>query len=578
MLRDTLAGSLQQIAAKTEGLYLSLSATYPEMVREMRASLSGNHASGLDESDLLKQIEETMVLINQLSAEFQETYEKDMAVYTVLESQMEEIRHLGQFISQIREDSSAMELISLNAMTVALKAGSSGRAFSFITEELKRLSSRTIELTQTVTEQGNVLLRHFADFSEKLKNSSRAEQEIFGGFRERMDSSFDGFKVGVRAIVDLLNQLRGNTDFVFKPLMKIMEEIQKQDLIRQSIDHVIISLDELRAIKEDASDEELLDEYYFLKSLPQLCMGVLKDIRAMVEESRNIFNQQLEEAQIAIDGLEDQRRNFIQRSLDSNTTEGLEYHFSQSTQVMSSLNGDMADVFTQKKRTVEASKDMIKKVRGLDEIFKSFSSLTTRFHTIDVASRIEIAKQEVLKRMAGTVDEMTRLTSQIETDVEKSLQVTTNFMDNVQRSFEGYRSLFTKQMHVSHRSIERLKQKHALLLRTKDSLVTSIVSFRIFTDVFMGKFQQSRKDLAQVDLLLSDIDQIYRSLDTVRLEADNGLQGLLQARGISTWQLRDQRLKKVIERFTIFTHKKIAGDLAGFEVEAGVTAGDVTLF
>jgi hypothetical protein len=34
----------------------------------------------------------------------------------------------------------------------------------------------------------------------------------------------------------------------------------------------------------------------------------------------------------------------------------------------------------------------------------------------------------------------------------------------------------------------------------------------------------------------------------------------------------------MVERFTIFTHKKAAGEIGRFDVETGVEAGEITLF
>ena len=43
-------------------------------------------------------------------------------------------------------------------MTVALKSGGAGKAFSVITDELKRLSTSTIALTESITARGRELM------------------------------------------------------------------------------------------------------------------------------------------------------------------------------------------------------------------------------------------------------------------------------------------------------------------------------------------------------------------------------------------------------------------------------------
>ncbi len=53
---------------------------------------------------------------------------------------------------------------------------------------------------------------------------------------------------------------------------------------------------------------------------------------------------------------------------------------------------------------------------------------------------------------------------------------------------------------------------------------------------------------------------------------------LLAAHGIEGWKLESEKLKAMIDRFTIFTHKKFAAELGDFEVESSVASGEVTLF
>jgi hypothetical protein len=94
----------------------------------------------------------------------------------------------------------------------------------------------------------------------------------------------------------------------------------------------------------------------------------------------------------------------------------------------------------------------------------------------------------------------------------------------------------------------------------------------------MHKFELSRKELDNTSQLIHEIELIQKKLVTIMDQADMGFQDVLARTGKTEWVIRDERLQQVIQRFTIFSHKKLAADLAGFEVESGVKAGEVTLF
>jgi len=586
-IRERLATSLQRIASQTEGMYLSLSATYPELIRSMQQSIESSERmlsaktggkDGFDTLALTLLLKETRDSIDQVTGNFISTWQKDLAVFNDLQEQIHEVNKLGSFIDSIHEDSSAMELISLNAMTVALKAGNAGRAFSYITEELKRLSMRTIDVTQQVTNQGAVLLTVFQEFSEELKNLSDTEEQMFGGFKERVDEGFSGFVNGVDGIMNMFMGLRGKSEQAYKSLMKIMEEIQNQDLIRQSIEHIVITLDEIKSLASVGSADALMDELAFLRQVPQLGLHVVAYIREIVEKSINVFVQNIMHTEELVEQIEAERKEYLKKMLDPENRGGLSWHFDSSTRVLDTIFEDLYEAFVAKKVVVNRSGDIVKRVRSLDESFKSFANLISRFHTIDIASRIEIAKQVVLRAMSGTVDEMTRLTKQIEIDVEKSVGTTSGFLSAVQKTLNSYRTDYMAQYRMVQQVVEKLKYKRNQLSDAKDGMIAMVSSFRLFSDEFMKRFEKSREELSAVRYLLDELDTISATLEEIQTLADSEMERCLKERGLSEWHISSDRLKAVIGRFTILTHKKAVGSMAGFEVEDGAPSGQVTLF
>ena len=89
------------------------------------------------------------------------------------------IKAEADVINNIKEGSIEMELISLNAMTVALKSGTAGKAFSFITDELKKLSAQTIKLTDQLTINGKHQLTLFEKFGKKIEFVCRYSARAF---------------------------------------------------------------------------------------------------------------------------------------------------------------------------------------------------------------------------------------------------------------------------------------------------------------------------------------------------------------------------------------------------------------
>jgi methyl-accepting chemotaxis protein len=473
-----------------------------------------------------------------------------------------------------------MELVSLNAMTVALKSGQAGRAFSYITEELKRLSNRTITLTDEITERGSGLSRSFQDYRKAVEQAKSFQENLFTQFRDRLNESFDAFNNGVDSVVSGLRRIHEDSKGIKEPLTEIMQEVQFHDLIRQSVDHVIISLKELDEIDDSQSTEKVLDEVTYLTVLPELCSGLLDDIRAKLERSRETFTAKLEDAERRIREVEEERERFVTERIatSADSSQSLSALFDRASQLLEDLLEDLTTSLRMKAKVSEDGRSLMRQVQQLERAFESFGTIITRFHSIDIASRIEVAKQEVLQQMSGTVEQMTTLTKDIESDVNASLDSTKTFIGEVSGAVSGYQEVLSGEDSFVEEFRDSMRRHYQSLSQTNESVTSWIGDFALYTRKFFSLFSDTQNDLARLKDLAEEIRAVQRALADVKSRAESQQKRLLEQIGQDEWKIGDERLKSMIERFTIFTHKKQAGELAGFDVEEGVEAGEITFF
>ena len=589
-MAQDLVSALNLLTDHTEEIFLRLGDQLPTLIDEMRRSLEqSRHFSEClrstedgcgDETRMGSILRDTQVAIDAGSEEFLLLHQRDEKLFQSLDQQIERLSDLERLIGNIREDSIEMELVSLNAMTVALKAGQAGRAFSYITEELKRLSTQTIGLTETITERGERLLKDFYAFRSSVQEVKEFQENLFENFQRRLEESFQEFNDGIVSIAGVLREISDNSAKLQPPLMRIMQEVQVQDIVKQSVDHVILSLREIQEGSEDSSIEAHLDELSFYKLLPNLCSVLLDDIRDKIQASLSVFREQTEVLKTHMDDVESQRRDFVNRVVEEETAEGhnLSSIFDRSSSMLEQLLQDLGRSISMKRSITDHSGRLLKEVRLLEEDFRSFTSLITRFHNIDVASRIEVAKQAVLQQMAGTVEEMTSLTRRIETDVNTSLDSTKDFIKSTSKTITEYQSVFVGEEAFVERFQQEIQGKYQQLFSAKGELTEAVGGFSLFTERFLDLFRSTTVDLERLEQLLRDIETIKSSLGELRLQAEGEIQELLDQKGLDSWEIESERLQKLIQRFTIFTHKQTAGELAGFDVEQGQDSGEITLF
>ncbi len=588
-MRDELINTLNRLVEHTEEIFLRLAQQCPQLLTEMTAGLTrsaelarsvqGHHSHTEDSGGgIAAEISTTRRMISEGSDTFARMHQTDDQLFEQLDGGIRRLSDLERQIAEIKEDSIEMELVSLNAMTVALKAGRSGLAFSYITEELKRLSAQTISLTEDITERGERLRGAFVEFRGSLSEAKRFQDELFSGFRQKLADSFDKLHHGIQTVAATMSSIRESSMKVEEPLRAIMEEIQIQDIIKQSVEHVIISLNQVHDIDELDSRQAMLDELAFFKQLPELCSNVLDDVRSDIRRSLTLFQQQASEAQSIIADVEQQRDQFVSSLLSDNSPQSLQTVFRNASSLLESLLEDLATSQRKKQQIADQSAALMKDVRVLEEDFRAFGNLITRFHSIDIASRIEVSKQEVLQRMGGTVEQMTELTGKIDRDVESALGITKEFIESVSRTISEFQSVAQQEERFVSDFCVSIQKQYQTLFQANNQFSDSLSGYSLFTRRFLSLFTQTHADLERLQQLIDDIELIKHKLSEITSAAEVRMRPLLQEIGQEQWSIGSERLQKMIQRFTIFTHKKKAGELGGFAVEQGAESGDVTLF
>ncbi|MFP4364516.1 MAG: hypothetical protein ACLFR1_11700 [Spirochaetia bacterium] len=589
-MRSQLISELNELVEKSESIFLDFASKYPKLLTEMDKSQvqakgaisafqagTGKEAEGNVQAILLR----TQEGILNFKKRFKEIREEQDAQITELSSGMKSLDSLDEVIHNIREDSVEMELISLNAMTVAIKAGSEGRAFSYITEELKGIASKTIEFTEELTKRGQSILKMYKNFQDSVDSVTEQQGLVFTRISQGFEESFQGIKQGLEQTVAALQSLIDQSGETRSHINRIMEAIQLQDIIRQSVDHVIISLEEMRDVESDGSDRQLLlDELVFLNALPGLCIQLLDDVRANISTSKSVFADQAKQLQQKVEDLETKRKSYVDQlqEEDSREESSVVAAFHSAIGVLEKLFVDMDRALTQKQDVTQKGNTLMKEVRGMERAFKSFTILLKRFKNIDIASRIEVAKQQVLRDMGVTVDEMTDLTTTIDNDVNSALSVTKDFIRKTQSKMEDYEDSSSDEETLVRGFDQRMHFEYEELSEAKEMLFKLFDEFSLYTWDFVELVDSTNQDIKHLEALVSKIDEIKGILRSIRDQSKAQIDEILEDSEDHDWKIHNKRLQDIIQRFTILTHKKTAGEIGGFEVEEGIEAGEITFF
>jgi hypothetical protein len=626
---NSLIDEVKGVEIDSEGSYLSFGRLLASISSEMERS-SRNARASLDEftrttgGSSETGFRSIAGFARESSAYFATVHDRDVAFLARINESIDRLSTLEDVIGRVRSDSEEMEIISLNAMTVALKSGNAGKAFSVITDELKRLSTRTISLTETITTRGRELKECFGVLRDALGELDAFQDGFFGRLDEALTKGFSSLENGIKDSAGVFADLLGEAMSVRDPVQSIMQSVQLQDIIRQSLQHVTISLVEAEKAAMDAErrestavdylDEEgaeaapreapavgsgageagledfagsnMEEDLAFVSAIMRLVDSLIEDVVGKLDASGLSFASSLEAIEFIVGNVE-RKRSDQAKALEAATS-------GTGSDTANYLEGS-AHYLGLKKQVVQTARRLSEQVKGLDESFRGLAGLLSRFQNIVIASRIEVAKNKSLSGVANTVQGMVQLTERLGADVGEAMDTTKTFIkvaygaiaeyagsEDARRASEGSMAsgvgsaAFEAAAQENDRlvaTLERVEANLKILDGARMRVGENLGSFLLYTPEFIDLISEARSVLSGLEGLSARLKRIQGELTALKGE-------LVDAEGtvIEEASIRSERLRAMIDRFTIFTHKRTAGEIGRFDVEDGAESGEITLF
>lgn len=582
---ESIASSLREIERQTQEVFLHLGGSLSLLGREMRAGFEasdqrlgcilGQQANGCtDRVQILHAITATRTELGRHTADFKTMVSGETTRLESLQNGIRDLERIATMIEAITGDSQEMELVSLNAMTVALKAGSIGRAFSYITEELKRLASKTIGLAAEISQGGADLIEIFRRMEGGLETARRDQEQLVTDVEDGAEQSFRELQAAADELANALIRLREKSLELRTPIDRLMETIQLQDIIRQSIDHIVLALGSVD-IDDQLEHERRGQELHFISRLPVLAGDLLADVIEQIDRSVEAFEANAADAHRKIDELEQQQAQL--RRSDGATA--VDRHFAESESLLVASQERVEANLTQKEHLLSESKRVTEQVEALEARFRSFSAIASRFRNVDVASRIEVAKQLQLREMGADTEEMTELTKRIEQDVNDSLAQTQEFTKSVGAILRDQSRHYHDEREFIRSFGAAIRSAAVRLSESRDAVQEVVAEFSLFSDDFRDTFLECSRGVEALRTVREALIGLKSPLATLGAAIEQELADHDIELDESIHELSDSRLGEIVNRFTILSHKNRGAQLGDITIEqASVESGEVTLF
>lgn len=225
-----------------------------EESNEINKQFSGKSVSGESSLDsglsLSEVISNALMLLKEMTDMLEENGKLNLDYSRSIEAILENTATINKITEDIQYISDQTNLLALNAAIEAARAGEHGRGFSVVAEEVRKLSDRTNQASNDITQiVGKVndsveaISKSLTDNLTKTEQKKESVNEAVGGLLESANESTEVFSKLVDTSVVSSQSVAQNID-------QIILSLQFQDITKQEIEAAVVPIKQIGDLAE----------------------------------------------------------------------------------------------------------------------------------------------------------------------------------------------------------------------------------------------------------------------------------------------------------------------------------------
>ncbi|MFG1988614.1 methyl-accepting chemotaxis protein [Actinoplanes sp. NPDC048988] len=175
---------------------------------------------------------------------------------------VDEMRGLKKHVTQIEEVSRATNILALNAMIEAVRAGDAGEGFSVVADEVRKLATRSSQAANGIgtmiadlTARLDAVLTDDSNFDENVPTDLGADDTAMtrrlSGIADAQREMSEMVSGILHDTVDAAHQVQQSSDALISETTGAVGHVQFQDISRQMLEHVADAVSQVKRQVED---------------------------------------------------------------------------------------------------------------------------------------------------------------------------------------------------------------------------------------------------------------------------------------------------------------------------------------
>jgi methyl-accepting chemotaxis protein len=211
--------------------------------------------SGADEADdsksLLTVIQNALNLLGEMTDMLEENGNLNVGYSRSIEMILESTATINKITEDIQYISDQTNLLALNAAIEAARAGEHGRGFSVVAEEVRKLSDRTNQASNDITQIVGKVNASVKDISDSLTDNLHKTKMK----KQSVDSAVEGLSTSAKESTEVFSKLVASavqsSESVASNIDQIILSLQFQDITKQEIEAAVAPLTQISHLSEE---------------------------------------------------------------------------------------------------------------------------------------------------------------------------------------------------------------------------------------------------------------------------------------------------------------------------------------
>ncbi|AGT27524.1 hypothetical protein [Borrelia miyamotoi] len=553
---NKLFSELEIFDNRSKQIYASLSKSIPKLIEKLSKDIKDlsfniGFISNLDidnDYSLNNFISKVLRVLDDFVSYFNSSAKLLETQFSIIRDKVKDIEILEDVIEKMKKSSIDMEIMSINTLTVAMRAGRAGGAFSYITNEIKTLTQSMIKQADQLTSRGRDIKVGLDRAKDQILENNTAENKILEEFKDSLVKNIDEFSGEIGEVIAFYDNILGILNDLRSKFVNAVSYLQFQDRLTQSLHHLNIMYSSFDILRFRDINE--IQKLKVLSVFTDSSKMIIRDVIAKLDENFMAFEGFLDASISSISVINDLKS-------DNSLYVDLSRSVESFSIILSSLLKRIDDVEKNNADFLNLYHEQIKIVKSLEFMFSNISAISSRFQNINIASKIEVVKRVELEDMESNISEMSKVISNIELNITKGREFLTQIIFFFEKVVKDCDNRFYLEKNYFNRFKKLFIELKNDIFEIKKIAVDQVLSYEIFPVHFLEIFEEIKLDIQNIENLKIDLLNLEKTL--VKMDDDiNGILGSeLLKNGINCVEIEDKEfIRRIANRFTLFVHKK----------------------